>query len=274
MEYLVHNIITIIICDFFSGKMANILELQEYFQSQPIAPIFEILSDDEKNDETALKFMYIVHYVLLLKDLYGRIANIPKLLRELLGFTSYKSFTYYDYIKNSNFTDKNLKCKFGQCQFYGPYMLVLTHMAINHNKHFSTVLCAYCCRSDLKEHFEKNSFQDCYESYLKRDDIPDISAKTVVVNEIISDFYKELKICAEKLGVCSRRQLHYFAAKGVTKIEQLPRIYKKEMSDQAIIYQHNSKGKVFNKNELERLFKKACNNLHGNSGGGLIEAVS
>lgn len=247
--------------------MCPISELQECLKNQPIAPIFEKLQDEEKNDENALKFMFIINYIALQMDLYRRISdsNQPKLLHELLGFHSYKSFTYYNYLGNDHFRDKNLQCKVGQCQFFGPYMKVLTHMAINHNKHCSTKLCAYCYRVELRTHFAESSFERCYANYLERDDISDVDAEATAVQIIIEDFYKALKKFAEAIGVCSKRQLHLFGAKGTAKIEQLSIIYGKGISKETIIYQHTPKLKDFDTDKLNEEFQKAKDALFVNN---------
>lgn len=127
-----------------------------------IAPVFDKLREFEKNDETALKFMSIVDYDFVKGDLYDRIqaTNQPKLLHELLGFHSYKSFVYYNYIDSVHFDEKYLKCR--NCEFFGPYALTLTHMAINHNIHNGFKQCAYCNHENLDKHFQENSFYGCY----------------------------------------------------------------------------------------------------------------
>lgn len=181
--------------------MENTPKLIEYLNKRPFAPILERINHDELADEIALKFMCIVDYEVTKRNFYARISdtNFPKLLYELLGFYSYKNFRFYDYIGNKRFADKQLQCKFAQCQFFGPYLSVLTHMSINHNMHFGLVLCAYCCNYELQQHFADNSFEACYEKYLKREEVPDVAAE--IVCQIISDFYFMLKKCSQKLKV-------------------------------------------------------------------------
>lgn len=248
--------------------MCLISELQEYLKNQPIASIFEKLQVDEKNDENALKFMFIINCIALQMDLYRRISdsNQPKLLHELLGFRSYKSFSYYNYLGNSHFREKNLQCKVGQCQFYGPYMLVLTHMAINHNKHCSSEMCAYCCRFDLKTHFAEDSFERCYENYLQRDDTWVVAIQANPIQDIIKDFYIKLKKCAEEVGVCILRKLYRFGAKGTAKVEKLSVHYGKGISNETIIYQINPKLKAYDTDILNEVFQRTNDILFGNNG--------
>lgn len=243
--------------------MSTILELQQLCKNQPIAPIFERLKEEEKSDETALKLLLVINYVVLQRNLYARIGDtkLPKLLHELLGFHTFKSFTYYNYAGNVNFNGKFLQCKFGQCQFSGPYMIVLTHMAINHNAHYSTTKCLYCCRIDLKTHFENDSFQQCYETYSASDNISDMIEEATGVHDIIVEFYDTLKKCAETFGVCTQRKLHRFEAKGVAKSEQLS-INGRGMSNEAVVYKPNPRLKRINIGMLNREFNKAKEALY------------
>lgn len=242
----------------------SIPELQEYLKSQPIAPVFEALQDDEKNNEIALKFMFIVNYMGLQTGLYQRIygSNQPKLLHQLLGFHSYKLFTYYQYVSSGTFLGKDLQCKIGGCQFFGPYMTTLTHMAVNHDKHSSSKMCAYCCRIKLKAHFDDDSFQRCYEKYLQRDDILDMGTEATAMDEIVTNFYKNLKICAESVGVCCTRPLHRFNGKG--KMVNHAR-GGDSANRRIIIFKHASKPKAFDTDKLNQEFSKAMDALYGNN---------
>lgn len=211
--------------------MYNIKLLKEYLSSRPISVVFDRLSDDEKNDETALIFMCIVDYEVAQNSLYARInsTNLPKLLHDLLGFSTYKSFVYYDYMNNFMLKDKNLQCS--HCQLFGPYALILTHMMINHNISNGYKLCIYCHNQELKSHFNNESvFQMCYENYLRKYEISEIVYESVTVQKIIKDFYCVLKKLSNSLGVRLGRQLHKYAGKGLGKPQDITIQYDNDIS--------------------------------------------
>lgn len=246
--------------------MAYILRMLDHLSARPIGPIIGCLDENEENDETALRLMCIIDYELERRtNFYKRISEtkLPKLLHELLGFHSYKSFQYYDYIGNCQFNRKYLHCKYGQCQFFGPYMLVMTHMAINHNMHCGIKLCAYCCHVELKLHFAENSFQKCYEKYLKREEISDIIVESSVIYEIISDFYNVIKDCSIRLGVRSRRQLHNYSGKGFGTAEQLAKNYGGYISKETIVFQPKLTGKPILIDQLNKEFHRVMIMFYG-----------
>lgn len=249
--------------------MAYILRLMEHLLTRPIAPMLEHLGETEKNDEIALKFMCVVDYDVTRQNLYERISDtkFPKLFNELLGFHSYKSFQYYDYVGNNHFSGKFLQCKFAQCQFFGPYALVLTHMAINHNMHYGFKLCAYCCRVELKMHLViDGSFQRCYEQYLQRTEISDIVFEVSAVCAIIADFYDVMKECAKKLGVYTKRQLHNYAGKGYGTAEQLTKRYGGDISRQTIVFYPKLNGKSMSIDRLKHEFNIVMTDFYGACG--------
>lgn len=248
--------------------MAYILRLMEHLLTRPIAPMLEHLGETEKNDEIALKFMCVVDYDVTRKSLYERISDtkFPKLFNELLGFHSYKSFQYYDYVGNNHFSGKFLQCKFAQCQFFGPYTLVLTHMAINHNMHYGFKLCAYCCRVELKMHLADGSFQRCHEQYLQRTDISDKVFEVGAVCAIIADFYDVMKECAKKFGVYTKRQLHNYAGKGYGTAEQLKKRYGGDISRETIVFHPKLNGKSISIDKLKHEFNNVMIAFYGASG--------
>lgn len=75
-----------------------------------------------------------------------------------------------------------------------------------------------------------------------------------------------LKECAETLGVCIRRQLHHFGAKGIAKTELLPMYYGRGISNEAVVYKLNPRFKHFDIGMLNRKFNKAKEALDGANG--------
>lgn len=242
--------------------MANILRLQNHLKSRPIAPIFEGLKTHEKTNEVALRFMCVIDSEMSKKNLYDRInaTDYPKILHELLGFHSYKDFTYYEYRDNIEFDGKLLKCQYGQCQFVGNYMLILTHMAINHKMDIGSQMCLYCDENEeLKKHFQEKTFQACYDRYLdhmrRLNDISDDFIEDNAVHAIISDFYEMLKGCAHKLDVVATRRLHEYMGKKFQQSEQLPREGSNEMSRRVSVLRPRRLEKKFSAKKLNELFK-------------------
>lgn len=244
--------------------MANILRLQEHLQSRPIAPIFANMKDHEKDDEIALKFMCVIDFEATKLNLYDRIkgTNLPKLVNGLLGFDSYKSFNYYDYRVNRSFRGKNLKCKFGQCRFFGPYALVLTHMAINHNMHFGMQLCGYCCKTKFREHIDEKSFEECYERYLRLEDISEIANEAIDVDEIILDFYDTLRKCCNRLNIRNVRQLHNYAGRGFGTPVQLGDDYDGDIP-KVTLYQPKLRSKCISLANLNQAYNTAMKAFYG-----------
>lgn len=244
--------------------MSNILRLKEHLQRRPIAPIFANMKDPEKDDEVALKFMCVIDFEVTKINLYERIkgTNLPKLVNGLLGFDSYKSFNYYDYRVNRSFQGKDLKCKFGQCRFFGPYALVLTHMAINHNMHFGLKLCGYCCKTEFREHIVENSFEECYERYLRLEDISEVANEAIDVHEIITDFYDTLKKCSNGLKIRNVRHPHNYAGKGFGTPVQLGDDYDGDIP-KATLYQSKLRSKCISLANLNQAFNVTMKAFYG-----------
>ncbi|XP_055297568.1 uncharacterized protein LOC129566057 [Sitodiplosis mosellana] len=245
----------------------NIKRLKEYLSSRPISVVLDKLSDDEKNDEIALKFMSIVDYELERKNLYTRIrsTNLPKMLQELLGFKSYKSFAYYEYINNSKLDGKNVQCPY--CQLFGPYASMLTHLAINHNISIGYKICFYCHHWELKDHFDsESSLQICYENYLQQHEISDIVRDSFAVHQIIKDFYSVIKQLSVSLGVVTQRQIHRYAGKGLGKPEEINVEHGDDLSSTTTAYKQKAPRKIIStipKNKLNKMFVVAITAMCG-----------
>lgn len=239
--------------------MANILRLQEHLSKRPIAPVFKNLKEHEKSDEIAQKFMCIVDYELNKNDLYARLnqTNSPKLLHELLGFHSYKSFTYYEYVSGSFLEGKFLQCKFDQCEFIGPYLLTLTHMAINHNTDVGSTICEYCNDQDLREHFLEDTFDECYQNYLDNKHISDGVIEENTVHQIILDFYNMLKECSKKLEVYTKRKLCRCNDAYSDKSEQFAQRYGEDDARRLIEHCPRRAVKSFSMTRFDNEFKQA-----------------
>lgn len=185
-------------------------ELKSHLLRRPFADIFNNLRNpDEKDNPIGLMLMCILDYQADKLKFYTRIAETqhPKLLLDLMGFRTYKSFFYYEYQNHGQLENKYLKCKF--CDLYGPYVLILTHMTISHDEHIGLVYCAYCNETDLKTHFNDGSMQTCYERYKQKPDVADVIGDNLIPN-IVKKFYDSLKNLSMLLGVHTRRYLHSF----------------------------------------------------------------
>lgn len=196
-------------------------ELKSHLLQRSFANVFNNLrNQDEKNNPIALLLMCALDFEVEKRKLYARIANTqcPKLLLDLMGFRTYKSFFYYEYQNHGQLESKYLKCKF--CELYGPYVLILTHMTINHDEHIGLVMCAYCDQTELKDHFRNGSIQACYEQYLQKPDVADVIGDDLIP-KIVTEFYGCLKFLSIKLGVHTRRILHIFTGSGFGKIEPI-----------------------------------------------------
>lgn len=235
--------------------MLNIQEVQEYLLSRPIRVAFSQLNDDEKNDETAIKFMCVVDFEVQRKNLYEQMAttNIPKLFQQLLGFHSYKYFTYYDYQDSSLLSGKNLQCR--QCELFGPYTTILTHMATNHNISIGNKLCAYCENCELNRHFEDASLQRCYNNYLRTKAISDIEREAIRVHQVVKEFYNVLKLFSKTMDVLVYRKLHSYAGTGLRRPDHLTTYFDnmdRDLSYTITYFQRNISSKP--KEKLNKLF--------------------
>lgn len=196
-------------------------ELQSHLSRRPFARIVNNLRNhDENNDPIALKLMCILDFQAEGLNLYSRIAETqrPKLLLDLMDFRTFKSFIYYEYQNHGQLENKYMKCRF--CELFGPYVLILTHMTINHDEHVGLVKCAYCNQTDLKKHFNDGSMQRCYERYLQKPEVADVIGDNIIP-DIVIEFYGFLKTLSIELGVYIRRNLHSFTGSAFGGLEPI-----------------------------------------------------
>ncbi|XP_037027493.1 uncharacterized protein LOC119068136 [Bradysia coprophila] len=225
--------------------------------------------DDEKNDETALKFMCIIDYEIERNGLYEKIknTNYPKLFEELLCFHSYKNFTYYEYKDSPFLNGKNVQCC--RCELFGTYTSILTHIAINHDLHIGNRLCFYCGKKELKIHFEEESLQKCYEEYLLSKNITEVELGAIAVHKVITEFYDVMKSFSKSMGVLIVRKLHSYTAKGRYKPDKILENFDDEDPYSTVLrvaYRQSPPKKsiaLTSKRRLEDVFKIAIDSLRG-----------
>lgn len=144
-------------------------------------------------DVISLKLMCVIDFQLENNRLYRSLQAVPKLMEQLLNFYSFGAFKYYKYKMARHFNIRNvLKCK--QCEFFGPYLVVLEHMTINHNIHVNTNLCMWCEKTDLQTHISQNTTDQCYRDYVNK-------FSSVYYDPVIPKFYELLEKLATKLNV-------------------------------------------------------------------------
>ncbi|XP_055299910.1 uncharacterized protein LOC129567266 [Sitodiplosis mosellana] len=172
-------------------------KMLEHLSGRPIAPIVETWT--ENSSMISLKIVCILDYKLEKSGLYEKMT--PKLMMQLLNIhPSFDLFKYFKYYleKEVNIAGRVLKCKC--CEMIGPYLMMLEHMAINHNMHASAVLCMWCEKINLQAHNTSNSLDMCYENYLKKNKF-----STTTFPNVIVQFYDLLKELAKILGVLTKR---------------------------------------------------------------------
>lgn len=237
--------------------LALIDALRAHLVKRPIAAIFE--NSNEKNDETALKFMCLVDYYVAEHKFYDEFVKYPKLMAQLLRFHSYSSFVFYSYPAIRTISGHLLQCKF--CELTGPYSHILTHMAINHNAHIGLKTCAYCNRSQLIEHMQNGTFNTCYQHYMTTHGI-DPNAVNV---EIVNNFYKLLKNISSALDVLIFRT-EAFAGIGYRKTVDIERLYGSDFPTTCTVYSPRSNGKRINVNKLNHMFGTVVSFMYGGNG--------
>lgn len=252
--------------------MSAIDNLKTHLNDRFIAPIFDCLNYNEKNDETALKFMCVIDYEMEKMNLYGQIDQTKKfLLYQLLKFYSYKSFTYYDYGHNEHLSGKNLKCRLETCQFFGPYTLMLTHMAINHNLHVGSKECQYCCEIDLKKHFEDNTLEGCYQKYLLKQHITQSSIQ--VTPKYVTQFYEVLKKFSRKMDIFTSRKLLEYVGKHYARKERLDNNYDGDISPDIIRNGPRTKQKPISTEKLNEAFDLAMIQMNWGAGFVMVSQI-
>lgn len=190
-------------------------KLIEYLKKRPIAPI--LVGSKEKNDLKALKLMCVVDYYAEKHGHFKEIRKFPKLMHQLLNFRSYSNFQYYDCHVNSGIGARLLQCK--SCELVGPYALIMTHMAVNHNQHVSLTRCAFCSREYLSAHIQNDSLDGCYLEYMHKRGVTVISDDQ---RNIHIEFNKLLKDLSRALNVLITRT-ESFAGTGYRSIEPVQR---------------------------------------------------
>ncbi|XP_055317513.1 uncharacterized protein LOC129576422 [Sitodiplosis mosellana] len=176
-------------------------KLLEHLSGRPIAPIANV--SEEKHNRNALKIMCILDYKLEKSGWYREMSTMKKRLMQLMNIHSFGTFKYikYSLAKEAKIHGKVLKCK--RCEIIGPYLVVLEHMAINHDMHASAVLCMFCEKDDLQAHNTSDSLETCYNTYL------DKHLSGTYFPDGIVKFYDLLKKLARTLGVLSRRSKEF-----------------------------------------------------------------
>lgn len=236
--------------------------LKNHLLNRPIAPIFEHCK--EKDDLSALRMMCIVDFHTESTSLYSRIreSKNKKLLKQLLQFSHYENFRCYDYRIHSQLNQKALQCKF--CELIGCYPHILTHMAINHDTHIGSKICAYCNRCELKAHIDDDSLLDCYKTYLE---IHKIEIHQIEINEepkIVTDFYHMLINLCTKMGICVHRNIG-FVGRLKCSMEFLGQNYGSGLSPECQVFQFQKRHSIsfLQRTKLDEEFKRIMTILFG-----------
>lgn len=238
-------------------------ELKTHLMQRSFAHVFEnIRNNEDKSDLIALQLMCILDYHAENLNLYKRIEETrqPKLLLDLMRFRSYKSFIYYEYQGHGQLDSKYLKCRY--CELFGPYVLILTHMTINHDEHIGLVKCAYCNQTDLKKHFSDGTMQVCYERYLRKPDMIDTIQDNSTV-EIVTDFYRFLKVLSVDLGVYTRRTLHIFTGTAYGALELISKRNTRVANSYEVIYRQRRIRKTISTEKLSTLANQVWIQFYG-----------
>lgn len=177
-----------------------------YLRTRPIAPILAL--SDESRGLAALKVMFVLDYEMERSRMYERIqsADSDTLLLQLLHFHTFQSFKFYEYNVRKEMKPFALQCT--ACGLLGPYAYILSHMAINHNLHIGLKMCLYCDRVELQKHFDNNTLDRCYRTYLRDRNITEWHTN---VCKIVTEFYDFLKKIAERFSTVTIRSNNYAA---------------------------------------------------------------
>lgn len=231
-------------------------KIREHLLSRPIASIYN--ASNEKNDDVALKLMCVIDFFIEKRGLNAAIDAVPKLREQLLSWASFKSFRYYSYMASSEwFTGKILQCK--RCEFIGPYLKTLTHMAVNHDLHIGLKKCVWCNRMDFRTHIAENTAQECYEMYLAKEQIFNYTDTKLII-----DFYDILKTIGIQLDVRIKRSDQY-AGTGYKSNDYLLDVDLEGEVNQSIqVFNLKKKQqKEINIIKLNTFFRKAMKHFHG-----------
>lgn len=220
----------------------EVARLNAYLRGRPFARIFEQCY--EKDDIVALKFMCILDHEMDRLNLYADInATNPKMLALLMQFRSFAAFRYYEYNVRKDIGARILRCKF--CALIAPYAYIFTHMAINHNTHIGLKLCAYCNRTELDTHFDENSLEQCYHSYLRRIECHSHESN-INVHVVVTKYFKLLKALAQNFDVHTVRHKQ-FIGRGYSSVERLHQNYGDDFPNVCMVFKQPARKK---KNDL------------------------
>lgn len=241
-------------------------KIREHLEGRPIALILAVCK--EKDSALALKLLCVIDYFIEKRQLNADIDSIPKMREQLLNWHSFESFRFYNYLASGWFTREILQCK--RCEFIGPYLTTLTHMAVNHDLHIGLKKCAWCNRMDFQEHIAQNTVQECYEMYLAKEQI-----HNVVYPKVVVDFYDMLKTIGGALEVKIRRR-EPFGGIGYKSKDYLFDIDSDGDVDQSVtVFSMKRKHrKEINTLELNKLFRKAMEHFHRKDASTFYNALS
>lgn len=145
-------------------------------------------------------------------------------------------------------------------------MLTLTHMAINHNAHYGAKLCLYCENAiELRTHLTNNTLQQCYESYLRREQISDIITESNGVYDVISDFYAVLKECSKNLDIYTQRKLYCYMGKVYNQKETLDGDYGGDIAPEVAVRATKVPLKLIPTRKLNQVFDSVIEQFYGGS---------
>ncbi|XP_031622453.1 uncharacterized protein LOC116340226 [Contarinia nasturtii] len=238
-------------------NMVDKNKLQTYLSNRPIGPIFH--NSKEKDDLEALKLMCVLDYYATNRKLYPIIMAQPKLLQHLMQLNSYSSFQYYNCQVNHAIGERQFQCAF--CELLGPYALIMTHMAINHDSHMSLKMCAYCKRESVVDHNANGTLEVCYNQYLKKYGIDLANDEKL---KIVTDFYKLLKDLAESLNVVIQRVEH-FTGRFQPRTEQIPRKIP-NFPTTCMVFTPRRSSKKMKSDKLDYLFNMVVGFVFGGNG--------
>lgn len=230
-------------------------KIREHLRGRPIAPIFQ--ASTEKESEVALKVMCIIDYFIAKRNMNEAIDTEPKLREQLLHWSSFENFWYYIYSAPADwFTTEVLQCK--RCEFIGPYLTTLTHMAVNHDLHIGLKKCVWCDRVDFETHVKENTKKECYEMYLAKQQIPNVHP------HVVTEFYDMLKTIAGALRVRTRRSVEYASAGYKSKDYLLGSDSEGEVDQVVLVFNKKRKRtKEIDPFQLKRFFELAMHHFHG-----------
>lgn len=232
-------------------------KMLEHLRGRLIAPILE--TSNEKFNSRALKMMCILDHELEQSGLYLEMTSMPKLKLQLLNLHSFASFKYFKYtlMKEAKIDNKILKCK--QCEVIGPYLIVLEHMAINHDFHASAQLCMWCEKVDYQTHSNTvNTLDHCYENYLRKQQFSSTEYPAVIVS-----FYNLLEGMAKKLRARTIRREDFKSAKTEHNETILVDQSDDSMSSKIVVSKQRKRyHKGTDNRQMEKLYQRAMYHFH------------